>query len=194
MSAEEESVTVDMKKEGPSFLNLNRYETDKKKELQPYPEERAPAAIAVQKEAERIKERDIAWAAKGQVKVKPVALKIQERVRVGNAAAMNRYTAEYGSPQEKADQYNRAVQLGMSESNKSKMRETQAEVDRREKERKAKIKAKAAEEAAKAEATAEEGKVEVDLETEGKIDVNFTLNNDYITAITLPDTYFGIIS
>ena len=170
-----------MPTEGPSFLNL--YETDKKKELQPYPEERAPAAIAAQKEAERIKERDKAWAAKGQVKVKPVALNFQERVGVGNAAAVNRYAAEYGLPQEKADQYNRAVQLGMSESNKVKMRETQAEVDRREEERKAKIKAEA-----------EKGKVEVDLKKERNVTVNFALDQEYMDAIKVPDTYFNIIT
>jgi hypothetical protein len=164
-----------MSAEGPSILN--RYKSHEKKQLQPYPEERAPAAVAAEKEAERIKERDRAWAAKA-VKVKPVPLNLQERVQMGSPAAANRNAAEHGSPEEKAEQYNRAVQLGMSESNKVKVRETQAEVNRRE----------AARIAGKA------GEVEVNLEEEASGSLTFTLDQGYIDAIKVPDTYFNIIT
>lgn len=53
---------------------------------------------------------------------------------------------------------------------------------------------KEAEEAAKAAAEAEKGKVEVDLKKERNVTVNFALDQGYMDAIKVPDTYFNIIT
>jgi hypothetical protein len=52
----------------------------------------------------------------------------------------------------------------------------------------------AAKAAAKAAAEAEEGKVEVDVEKERNVTVNFALDQGYMDAIKVPDTYFNIIT
>ena len=174
MSAEDESVTVDTKKEGTSFLNLNRYKTHKKKRLPLPPWEAVPEATV----------RGKLVPAK-RMAVVPVA--VPEDPRLKEMA-----TGNVGPIDLNGKNLTRTVsgQLERYKQQQNIKHRIIAGLPTKEEE----AAAKAAEEAAKAEATAEEGKVEVDLETEGKIDVNFTLNNDYITAITLPDTYFGIIS
>lgn len=155
-----------MSADGPSFLNM--FETENKKKPQPYPEDRAPAVVAA-------RERDKAWEERGKA--------VKVKAHLAAPAVINKYVAEHYTPEQKADEYNRAVQLGMSESEKIKMRETQAEVNRRE----------AARVAGKAGKAEKAGEVEVNLEEES-VSVTFTLDQGYIDAIKLPDTYFNIIT
>jgi hypothetical protein len=158
-------------KEGPSLLNNKRYASHKNKVLKPYPGE----GVSAEEPPGKL------------------------------ALAKGRTLAVVPVPEDSRQNEMTTRNIGKISLNGKTITQTvsgQLERYRQQQNIKRRIRAglptKEEEAAAKegAEAEKEEGKVNVDIKEEKKvpIEVNFTLDQEYIDAIKVPDTYFNIIT